>query len=130
MSTDAIVLLKQDHTEVKALSEAFHAADSPTAKGKIVDKIIEELTVHTYIENECMYPEARKLLPDIEGDVLSSFSGPMRCGVRSHPHPASRCPSTRATRLAQRATGPAPAKGEGDQHATEDRRRKTRHRNP
>jgi hemerythrin-like domain-containing protein len=29
--------------------------------------------VHTYIENECMYPEVRKLLPDLEDDVLESY---------------------------------------------------------
>jgi len=29
--------------------------------------------VHTYIENEVMYPEVRKLLPDLEDDVLESY---------------------------------------------------------
>ena len=29
--------------------------------------------MHTYIENEVMYPEVRKLLPDLEGDVLESY---------------------------------------------------------
>ncbi|EKT81533.1 hypothetical protein WSS_A16891 [Rhodococcus opacus M213] len=33
-------------------------------KGRIVDEIIEALTVHTYIENESMYPEVRDLAPD------------------------------------------------------------------
>ncbi|ETA07698.1 hemerythrin [Gordonia alkanivorans CGMCC 6845] len=42
-------------------------------KGKIVDKIIEALTVHTYIENECMYPEIRKRVPDLEDDILESY---------------------------------------------------------
>ena len=42
-------------------------------RGKIVDKILELLTVHTYIENEVMYPEVRKLLPDLEDDVLESY---------------------------------------------------------
>ena len=46
---------------------------STAAKGKIVDKIIELLTVHTYIENEVMYPEVRTLLPDLEDDVLESY---------------------------------------------------------
>lgn len=32
-------------------------------KGRIVDEIIEALTVHTYIENESMYPEVRDLAP-------------------------------------------------------------------
>jgi hypothetical protein len=29
--------------------------------------------VHTYIENEVMYPEVRALLPDLEDDVLKSY---------------------------------------------------------
>jgi hemerythrin-like domain-containing protein len=35
--------------------------------------MIELLTVHTYIENEIMYPEVRRLLPDLEDDVLESY---------------------------------------------------------
>ena len=31
------------------------------------------LTVHTYIENEVMYPRVRELLPDLEDDVLESY---------------------------------------------------------
>lgn len=75
MSTDAIVLLKADHKEIRRLFTEFTkaGADAKATKGKLVDKIIEALTVHTYIENECMYPEVRKLLPDLEDDVLESF---------------------------------------------------------
>ena len=29
--------------------------------------------MHTYIENEVMYPRVRELLPDIEDDVLESY---------------------------------------------------------
>ncbi|GAB3811848.1 hemerythrin domain-containing protein [Micromonospora zhanjiangensis] len=75
MSTDAIVLLKQDHKEIKKLFKEFQDAgeDATKRKGDIVGRILEALTVHTYIENECMYPETRKLLPDIEDDVLESY---------------------------------------------------------
>jgi len=75
MSTDAIVLLKQDHKEIKALFKKFQAAgeNATSTKGKLVDQIIEALTVHTYIENEVMYPEVRKLVPDLEDDVLESY---------------------------------------------------------
>jgi hemerythrin-like domain-containing protein len=38
-----------------------------------VDRIIELLTVHTYIENEIMYPRVRELLPEVEDDVLESY---------------------------------------------------------
>jgi hemerythrin superfamily protein len=75
MSTDAIVLLKEDHKEVKKLFREFErAGDNATVrKGDLVKKIIQELTVHTYIENEVMYPEVRKLVPDIEDDILESY---------------------------------------------------------
>ncbi|MEO7423356.1 MAG: hemerythrin domain-containing protein, partial [Ornithinibacter sp.] len=42
-------------------------------KGKIVEKVIELLTVHTSIENEVMYPRVRTLLPELEQDVLESY---------------------------------------------------------
>ncbi len=75
MSTDAIVLLKADHKEIREQFRRFTAAgeNAAAAKGKIVDKIIELLTVHTYIENEVMYPRVRELLPDLEDDVLESY---------------------------------------------------------
>jgi hemerythrin superfamily protein len=75
MSTDAIVLLKQDHKEIRrAFREFQQAGENATArKGKLVDKIIELLTVHTYLENEVMYPRVRELLPDLEDDVLESY---------------------------------------------------------
>jgi hemerythrin superfamily protein len=75
MSTDAIVILKNDHKEIKKLFKRFQAAgeNATTEKGNIVKSIIELLTVHTYLENECMYPEVRNLLPDLEDDVLESY---------------------------------------------------------
>jgi hemerythrin-like domain-containing protein len=73
MSDDAIVLLKEDHRNVRKLFRQFHSAEEPEQRGRLVDKIIEELTVHTYIENEVMYPQVRKLVPDLEQDILESF---------------------------------------------------------
>ena len=75
MSTDAIVLLKHDHKEIRRIFREFQqAGENATArKGKLVDKIIELLTVHTYIENEVMYPRVRALLPDLEDDILESY---------------------------------------------------------
>src|SRR5690242_21203531 len=75
MSTDAIVMLKEDHTRVRKLFREFERLQSgaPSRKQAVVNKILEELTVHTYLENEVMYPEVRKLLPDLEDDVLESY---------------------------------------------------------
>lgn len=75
MSTDAIVVLREDHKRIRALFRDFQkAGDGATAtKGRLATKIIEELTVHTYLENEVMYPEVRSLLPELEDDVLESY---------------------------------------------------------
>lgn len=75
MSTDAIVMLKDDHKEVKKLFRQFQQAgqDAAAEKGRIVTAILEALTVHTYLENEVMYPEVRRLLPDLDRDVLESY---------------------------------------------------------
>jgi hemerythrin superfamily protein len=74
MSTDAIVVLKEDHKAVKTLFRQFQQkAPTESVKGELVEKMIELLTAHTYIENECMYPEVRKLLPDLEEDILEAY---------------------------------------------------------
>jgi hemerythrin superfamily protein len=75
MSTDAIVILKNDHKQMRKLFKQFQSADEEDRdrKGRLVNEIIEALTVHTYLENEVMYPEVRKLLPDLEDDVLESY---------------------------------------------------------
>ena len=75
MSTDAIVLLKEDHKEMRRLFKEFQKAeDGPAEKRQqLVTQILEALTVHTYLENEVMYPEVRKLLPDLEDDILESY---------------------------------------------------------
>ncbi|MGS2616824.1 hemerythrin domain-containing protein [Micromonospora sp. LZ34] len=74
MPTDAIDLLVEDHRKIRALFQEFQDASSDTRKrGQVVNQIIEALTVHTYVENECMYPEARRLLPDLNETVLESY---------------------------------------------------------
>jgi len=75
MSNDAIVLLKEDHKEIRKLFTDFESAgkDAHKTKGKIVHRMIELLTVHTYIENEVLYPRVRALLPDLEDHILESY---------------------------------------------------------
>ncbi len=75
MTTDAIVMLKNDHKEILRTFKDFEKAGDGAlkTKGRLVDRIIELLTVHTYIENEVMYPRVRELVPDLEDDVLESY---------------------------------------------------------
>jgi iron-sulfur cluster repair protein YtfE (RIC family) len=75
MPTDAIVLLKDEHREIRKTFRSFEKAGDKAfaTKGRLVDRIIEQLTVHTYLENEVMYPRVRALLPELEDDVLESY---------------------------------------------------------
>lgn len=75
MSNDAIVMLKDEHKDILRAFKEFEDTgdDAHKTKGKLVERIIELLTVHTYIENEVMYPRVRELVPELEADVLESY---------------------------------------------------------
>ena len=75
MSTDAIVLLKDEHKLIRKAFRDFEKAgeNAHAAQAAAVDRMIELLTVHTYLENEVMYPRVRELLPALEDDVLESY---------------------------------------------------------
>jgi hemerythrin superfamily protein len=74
VSHDAIVILRDDHKEIRGLFREFQRDSTTDARrGAIVDKVIELLTIHTYIENEVMYPQVRQLLPDLEDGILESY---------------------------------------------------------
>ena len=75
MASDAITLLKADHREIRRLFREYRRTSSRATKtrGKLVRQIIELLTVHTYVENEVLYPRVRDLLPELDEDVLESY---------------------------------------------------------
>jgi hemerythrin superfamily protein len=75
VTSDAITLLKAEHKEIRSLFRKFQDAGDRAVKTKarLVSQIIERLTVHTYLENEVMYPQVRALLPELEEDVLESY---------------------------------------------------------
>jgi hemerythrin superfamily protein len=67
---DAITLLKEDHEKVRKLFERFEEAgdNAYRTKGDIAEKIIEELTVHAFIEEQLFYPAVRNLEPPEDGE--------------------------------------------------------------
>lgn len=71
---DGIVLLKEDHKTVEKLFKQFEKAgeDAHAEKRKIADKVIDELTTHTWIEEKIFYPAAREAAPDTKDHVLES----------------------------------------------------------
>jgi hemerythrin superfamily protein len=68
-------MLKDEHKEIRRLFREFEQAKDATPKQKqtLVDRIIKRLTLHTHVENEVMYPRVRKLVPDLEDDILESY---------------------------------------------------------
>lgn len=64
---DAIVLLKQDHAEVKKMFKQFDKlAEKEDIEGKtqIANKICAELIAHTIAEEEIFYPATREAIDD------------------------------------------------------------------
>ncbi len=72
---DGIVLLKEDHKTVEKLFKQFEEAgdNAHAEKRKIADRVIDELTTHTWIEEKIFYPAAREAAPDTADHVLESI---------------------------------------------------------
>ena len=66
MPADAIVLLRGDHKNVQQLFKRFEGLGPNASKMRreVVDNIIEELSVHSGIEEQIFYPAAREVLED------------------------------------------------------------------
>ena len=72
---DAITLLRADHRTVEQLFKRFEKAGdrAHVEKRQIVDRIIEELSIHAAIEEQVFYPVARATVPDTEDIALESL---------------------------------------------------------
>jgi hemerythrin superfamily protein len=72
---DAITLLKNDHKTVSGLFAKFDKLGDRAEKSKrdLVDKIIEELSIHAAIEEQIFYPAVRAAVPEVEDDVLEGL---------------------------------------------------------
>lgn len=62
--TDAIMLLRADHDEVKKLFDEFEQTDDGERKRRIAETICNELKIHSMIEEEIFYPAFRGILED------------------------------------------------------------------
>ncbi|MCX5613391.1 hemerythrin domain-containing protein [Streptomyces sp. NBC_00047] len=72
---DAIVLLRDDHKTVEKMFKRFEkTGDEDVAERQsIVDEVIEELTVHAWIEERIFYPAAREAAPETTDHILESI---------------------------------------------------------
>src|SRR3954447_12447724 len=72
---DALTLLRDDHRSVAQLFKQFESAgdNAHVEKRRIVDRIIEELSMHAAIEEQVFYPVTRAAVTGIEDIVLESL---------------------------------------------------------
>src|SRR5689334_23953333 len=72
---NAITLLKADHGNVDALFkqlESFERDADPAEKRRVVDHVIEQLSVHAAVEEQILYPALRAKLDD-DSPVLEAL---------------------------------------------------------
>jgi hemerythrin-like domain-containing protein/uncharacterized protein YjbJ (UPF0337 family) len=69
------MMLKDDHRTVEKLFKRYEdAGDRAYAeKRKVVDRIIEELSVHAAVEEQLFYPVTRATVPAVEDTALESL---------------------------------------------------------
>jgi hemerythrin superfamily protein len=75
LAVDGIVLLKEDHKKVEALFKEFEKAKetaSPATLRSLVDKMINELVTHAYIEETIFYPAAKAGVPETGEHILEA----------------------------------------------------------
>jgi len=76
-STDALHLLKAEHREVKAMFQQYHRLAEARGKGDermlLASQICVALTLHTQVEEEILYPAARRALTGGEDIVDEAY---------------------------------------------------------
>jgi hemerythrin superfamily protein len=65
---NATQLIRRDHKKVEGLFDKFEQTKKPETKKRIADQVIQELEIHTKVEEEIFYPAVRKHLG--EEDML------------------------------------------------------------
>lgn len=65
-STNALTLLRADHTEVQDLFDKYEKTRSADRKAALAEQICNELTVHAQIEEEIFYPAVREAIRDTD----------------------------------------------------------------
>ena len=64
----AIAMLIEDHLKVQKMFKAFERTDDQQKQQQLATEICNELTVHTRLEEQVLYPAAREALE--EGDLI------------------------------------------------------------
>ncbi len=67
---DAISVLKKDHEAIDQLFRKFERSHGAAEKKRIADRIVRELSIHTAIEEQLVYPQLRNRLDGGQAPVL------------------------------------------------------------
>ncbi len=70
---DAIELLTSQHRETQDLFEQFGSAGDDDRKQEIAQEIIQDLMLHTTLEEEFFYPAIREKAPQLESQILEDY---------------------------------------------------------
>jgi hemerythrin superfamily protein len=72
---DGLEMLEEDHRKVEKLFNDFEEQGNQAYKAKqgIAEKVIDELTVHSEMEEKVLYPFAQEQIEDTEENVRESF---------------------------------------------------------
>ncbi len=72
---DALAILKAEHQAVEKLFTSFESAGDRAYKTKrrLVDQMIEALSIHAFIEEQVLYPAARNDVASANDDVLEAL---------------------------------------------------------
>ncbi|MDP8961756.1 MAG: hemerythrin domain-containing protein [Actinomycetota bacterium] len=70
---DAIDFLTEQHRETESLFEDFLQTDDSSRRREIVDEIIEDLQLHTALEEEIFYPALGDAIPELKPELLEDF---------------------------------------------------------
>jgi hemerythrin superfamily protein len=70
---DPVKLIKQDHRNIKALFRKFEKASRPAERKKLGEEIIEQLSVHSTLEEQLIYSALRARDKRLEGPVLDAI---------------------------------------------------------
>ena len=66
---DLIEAIATDHQEVAALLDELEASGDARNRGRLVERMITEVVRHAVVEEQYLYPTARRVLPD--GDEVA-----------------------------------------------------------
>ena len=67
---EAIAMLIEDHQKVQKMFKTFERTEDQEQQEQLATQICNELTVHTQLEEQVLYPAAREVLDEEEADLV------------------------------------------------------------